>query len=109
MVQSHEEREIVEETKRKNQNAFKEEMWFLVHVPKPGFGNTNDGSIPRRFFTQPDVASRMTGIDINILKFKTILETLSSGFKINDRKFSDFIYKTGWEYVKFTVGTPKCP
>lgn len=79
------------ETKQKIQNAFKDEMGLLMDIPEAGFGNTNDGNTSRRFFSDPETSSRITGIDINLLqKCNLILETFSSGHNINVNKFDIF-------------------
>ncbi|CAH0558826.1 unnamed protein product [Brassicogethes aeneus] len=63
-----EDKKIVAETKQKIQNKFKEEMGLLVDIPKPGFGNTNDGSTSRRFFSDPQTSSRIIGLDIGLIE-----------------------------------------
>jgi hypothetical protein len=50
-------------------------MGLIVDVPKPGFGNTNDGNTSRRFFAGPDLAAEITGVGINLIfRFQVILE-----------------------------------
>lgn len=38
-------------------------MWFIVDIPKPGFGNTNDGNI--------DIAAEITNLDYNLIYLYT--------------------------------------
>lgn len=81
-ARSTDEKQLVKETKERIQKSFREEMGLLVDIPKVGFGNSNDGNTSRRFFNDPESSSRITGIDISLIKrFNTILEVLSSGFK----------------------------
>lgn len=77
------------------------EMGLLIDKPKPGFGSTNDGNTARRFFDNPDLSSKITGIDINIIKrFKVILSTISSGFPIDVNLFQQYCLETARKYVE---------
>lgn len=99
-ARTQEHKRIVAETKRKIQNDFKEEMGFLVDIPKAGFGNSNDGNTSRRFFSDPITSSRITEDDIKLIKkCNIILETLSNGHKINVKKFECFAEETAKLYV----------
>ena len=52
-------------------------MGLIVDVPKAGFGNTNDGNTSRRFFMNPDLSAKITGLDENLIhRFKVILEAI---------------------------------
>lgn len=74
----------IKQKKVQIQDEFRNKLGLIVDVPKPGFGNTNDGNTSRRFFHDPVTATEITGIDSNLLyKFKVILETISCGHKIN--------------------------
>lgn len=53
-ARSGEDKKVVKETKDIIQTKFREEMGLLVDIPKPGFGNTNDGNTSRRFFADPE-------------------------------------------------------
>jgi len=57
-----------------------------IDQPRPReSGKTNDGYTARRFFFNPDLSSSITGIDKEIIvRFKVILEVISSGKKIKD-------------------------
>lgn len=44
------EKDVVKTRKAKMQQEFKCRMGLIVDVPKPGFGNSNDGNTSRRFF-----------------------------------------------------------
>lgn len=83
---------------------------MLVDVPKGGYGNTNDGNTSRRFFGDVNVATAITGIDIEvILRFKIILEVISSGFDINVEKFGTYIMVTVKRYVELYAWQPMSP
>jgi len=83
---------------------------LIVDVPKPGFGNTNDGNTSRRFFVDPDLAAEITSIDSNLIyRFKVILETISSGHKIHVGKFSKYAMETAELYVQLYPWHPMTP
>lgn len=51
-------------------------MRLLVDIPKI-YGNTKDGNTTRRFFSDTELASAITGIDITFFeRFKIILEVI---------------------------------
>jgi hypothetical protein len=83
-VRGEKNKEIVANRKKNIQIQFREKLGLLVDVPKLGFGNTNDGNTARRFFSDPDIAQEITGIDRDlIIRFGIILKTLSCPYKIN--------------------------
>lgn len=45
-----------------------QQMGLIVDVPKQGSGTTNDGNTARRFFENPIITSKITGIDENSQK-----------------------------------------
>lgn len=109
-ARTQEHKNIVADRKKKIQEAFKEEMGLLVDIPKAGFGNTNDGNTSRRFFSNPEISSRITGIDINLIKkCSVLLETLSSGLKIDTHKFENFAEQTAKLYVELYGWHPMSP
>lgn len=109
-ARSEEEKKVVKETKERIQKSFREEMGLLVDIPKVGYGNSNDGNTSRRFFNDPETSSRITGIDISLIKrFHTILEILSSGFNINHEKFYVFAQTTAKMYVELYGWYPMSP
>ncbi|KAJ8874374.1 hypothetical protein PR048_025222 [Dryococelus australis] len=97
-------KKVVKETIERTEGAFKEEMGLLVDVPEAGFRNTNDGSSSRRFLSDPECSSRITGVNVDLIKrFKIILEVISSGNSIDVNKFDAFalrnrkiIHKSVW-------------
>lgn len=109
-ARTNEDRMIVRDTKLRIQHLFKEQMGLLVDIPKAGFGNTNDGNTSRRFFADPDTSSRITGIDVNIIKrFKIILEAISSGHSINVEEFEEYTTDTAKLYVQLYGWHPMSP
>lgn len=109
-ARTQEHKNIVADRKKKIQEAFKEEMGLLVDIPKAGFENTNDGNTSRRFFSNPETSSRITGIDINLIKkCSVLLETLSSGLKIDTKKFESFAEQTAKLYVDLYGWHPMSP
>lgn len=104
------EKQLYKETKMPIQQALKEEMSLLVDIPKAGFGNWNDGDTSRRFFADPETAARITGVNIDLInRFKTILEVISSGHKIDAEKLSIFCQETKELYVKLFDWHPMTP
>lgn len=96
--------------KRELQDSFKSEMGLLVDVPKAGFGNTNDGNTSRKFFADPEKSAAITGLDIDLIRrLRTILETLSSGFRVDADKFAAFALETAKLYVRLYGWHPMTP
>lgn len=86
--------EMLKEKKKEIQTKFRQEMGLLIDQPRPGgSGTTNDGNTARRFFSNPDLSSSITGVDKNIIvRFKVMLEVISSGEKIKGNiKQNNFI------------------
>lgn len=109
-IRSAEDKLTVKTRKEIIQKAFKEEMGLLVDIPKAGYGNTNDGNTSRRFFADPETASRITGIDLDlIIKFKVILEAISSGYSIETDKFKIYTEETAKLYVQLYGWHPMSP
>ena len=99
-AQSDEEKKIVKEAKKKVQTPFKEELGLQVDIPKALFGNTNDGNMSRRFFSNPELSSQITGVNLDLIKgLHVILEVISSGYKIDAVKFDAFAHETAKLYI----------
>lgn len=82
------------------QNALRSGMGLLVDIPKQGGGNTNDGNTARTFFKNPEKASEITGIDVEIIRrFANILTALSSGLPLNKEAFREYCMATAKLYV----------
>lgn len=103
-------KDIVKQRKSEIQENFRNKIGLIVDVPKPGFGNTNDGNSSRRFFMDPELAAEITGIDPNLIyRLKVILETISSGHKICVQKFSEYTMETAKLYVQLYPWHPMTP
>lgn len=109
-IYGKEDKDKIENAKRSIQKEFRERMGLLVDIPKAGYGNTNDGNTSRRFFSDPEAASSITSIDKDlIIKFKIILEVISSGFKIDLEKFSSYNMGVAHYYINLYGWQPMSP
>ena len=92
----------IEDRKKRIQKDFWEETGLLVDKPKSGgSGNTNDGNSARRFFKNPSVSAKITGVDEELIdRFAVILQTINSGFPINPTKFGKYCEITADLYMK---------
>lgn len=98
---------IVEENKARIQTEFKTKMSLIIDKPKPGYGNSNDGNVARKFFQNSQMSSSITGIDETLIKkFYFILQTLSCGFKVDEKKFKKFCLDTAELYVNLYLWHP---
>lgn len=99
--QSRETKTIIEDRKRFIQREFRKVTGLLVDLPKPGYGNTNVGNSARRFFSNPEQSSRITGVNQELIKrFSIILKTLASGHKINIEIFKSYCEETAYLYTR---------
>lgn len=104
------EKAALKEKKKQVQDDFRQKMGLIVDVPKPGYGNTNDGNTSRRFFGNHELAAEITGVDINfIYRLKIILEVLSSGYRVNTETFSAYAKETAELYVQLYPWHPMTP
>lgn len=104
---SKENKAKVEERKSEIQDKFYERLSLIVDKPKPGFGNTNDGNVARKFFQNYEISSEVTGIDKELIhRFYIILQVLSSGFKVHTEKYKNFCIDTSKLYISLY---PWCP
>lgn len=109
-VRSDSDKAIVKERKANIQRRFRNETGLIVDVPKAGFGNTNDGNTSRRFFGDPQKAAEITGIDYNLIfRLKIILEVISSGYKVDLKKFAEYCWDTAKAYVSLYDWHPMSP
>lgn len=108
-ARSNEEKKVVKETKEKIQKNFKE-LGLLVDILKAGFGNTNDGNTSRKFFSDPESSSRITGVNLDLIKrLNVILEVISSGHAIDTDKFGAFAHDTAKMYINLYSWYPMSP
>jgi len=109
-TKSEEEKNIVKQRKEKIQHELREQLGLIVDVPKPHFGNSNDGNTSRRFFANMKKTSQITGVDLNLMeRFAVILEVISSGHKINIETFSAYCQNTAKLYVNLYHWYPMTP
>ncbi|CAH0551072.1 unnamed protein product [Brassicogethes aeneus] len=109
-ARSDEEKKVVKEKKEEIQRAFKKELGLLVDVPKAGVGNTNDGNTSRKFFDEPECSSRITGINLDLIRrFKVILEVISSGYSIDAEKYDAYALETAKMYKDLYGWHPMSP
>lgn len=91
---------IVQDRKKEIIDKLRQELGILVDQPKPGYGTTNDGNTARIFFRNPELTSRITGLNKELIqRFGVILNTMSSGYKINIEKFNIYAKKTAELFV----------
>ncbi|XP_039233158.1 uncharacterized protein LOC120322169 [Drosophila yakuba] len=88
--------------KQKIQKEFREKMGLIVDKPRDGGrGSSNDGNVARKFFSNPKLASDITGIDENLIhRCATILQAIASGYKINAKKFNEYALETAKQLTK---------
>lgn len=83
------------------QEAFRRATGMLLDVVKQGSGNTNTGNTARRFFADPELTGRLTGLSVNLIKrIGVILQCISSGKDINVAKFMCYCDATADLYVE---------
>ncbi|XP_076545847.1 uncharacterized protein LOC143305586 [Osmia lignaria lignaria] len=103
-------KKIIEDRKLNIQKEFKSKLGLLVDIPKPGFGNTNNGNTSRKFFANPDLCAEITGLDRDLIyRFAVILELISSGHKINTKKFDTYTLDTAKLYINLYSWYPMTP
>lgn len=77
--------------KKRIQEEFWKETGLNVDKPLVGYGNTNDGNTARRFFKDYEITSKITGIDMELLrKINIILMAINSKNKVNAEKFGKY-------------------
>ena len=89
-----------ENRKKEIQNKFRSKLGLLVDIVKQGKGTSNDGNTARTFFSNYQVSSEITDIDVDLIKrIYVILQTISSGQKINIEKFKNYTFQAAELYV----------
>lgn len=70
--------------KKDIQNEFRSKLGVLVDFVKQGKGTSNDGNTARIFFSNYELSSEITGLNVNLVKrIYVILQTISSRQEIN--------------------------
>lgn len=75
---------------------------MVIDIPRPGFGNSNDGNTARRFFffQKAEISADITKLDIGLIKrMHTIMIVVSSGHEIDVDRFRIFSYDTARYFV----------
>lgn len=109
-IRSQENKDIVKKRKTEIQEQFKSKLGLIIDVPKAGFGNNNDGNTSRRFFNNVELAAEITGISISLIyRLNVILQTISSGYKIDTMKFEKYTMDTAKMYVELYPWHPMTP
>lgn len=68
------EKALVEKRKKLIHDEFKSKTGLRIDEPRKGSGNSNDGNTARRFFSDPELASKITGVHVRLIeRFSTIL------------------------------------
>lgn len=100
----------VEENKTRIQSEFKSRMSLIVDKPKPGFGNSNDGNVARKFFQNYETSANITGVNQELIRrLYMVLQAISSGFNINPEKFKKYCENTAELYVSLYPWMPMTP
>jgi len=86
--------------KQKILKKFREKMGIIVDKSRDGAKcSSNDGNVTRKFFSNPNLASKITGINENLIyRCATILQA-ASGYKININKFNTYALDTAKELI----------
>lgn len=96
-----EDKQVVIEHKSRIQKEIKQKMSLLVDIPIATSGNTNNGNTARRFFQQPQLASKITGVSEELIhRLHIILRSISCGCEINIPAFKEFTLETANLFVK---------
>ena len=99
-ARSAEDKQIVQDSKKRIQEQFYLRLGLIVDKPKPGFGSSNDGNTARKFFENASVVAEICRIDENLIRrFHIILQTLSSGYEIDVEKFQNYAIETARTYT----------
>jgi hypothetical protein len=72
----------------------------MVDFVKQGFGTTNDGNTARRFFENPEITAKITGLDAGLVRrFAILLQVIASKEQVNIAKFREYAKETADLYV----------
>ena len=92
---------IVSSRKSYIQSELRKKLGLIVDVPIPGGrGTSNDGNTARIFFNEYEVSSRITEIDMDLIKrLGVILKVINCRFDIDAVKFDQYCQETFKLYV----------
>ena len=101
MVKGPESKKIYCEEKKRIQCELKSQLGLNVDQPTHGSGNTNTGNIARRFFSDPEVVSKITKVDQTLIyRLSVILVALNSGHEIDTVKYKQYAMETATKYIE---------
>ena len=76
-------------------DRFRAELSLLVDSPRQGFGNTNTGNTARRAFSSAEKFGDIIDVEPDIIvRLRNILKAVNSCFKLNNKKFRTYCFKT---------------
>lgn len=65
-----------------------------MDVPKPGFGNSNDGNTARKFFSNPEISGKILGVDPEFIRLiAKALHMISSNETQNIEEFEEVMIR----------------
>lgn len=101
-ISTAEGKKMVSERKSMIQAKFRDMLGLIVDKPRTGgSGTSNDGNTARTFFNNPEVSAQITGLDTNlIVRCGTLLQVISSGYKINVDNFQKYALETAKELLQ---------
>jgi hypothetical protein len=95
-----EQKDLKAATKARIQEEFRQETGLIIDVPRQGSGNSNDGNTARRFFADPEMTARITGVKVNLIRrLSVILQTIVSGCSVDPDKFGVYALDTAKLFV----------
>lgn len=99
-ARSTDEKNDVEEQKKRVQKEFKTRLGLVVDKPKQSYGTSNNGNTARNFFENSEISAEITKIDKNLIdRFHIVLQAISCGHPINIEKFQTHTQETAEMYV----------
>lgn len=99
-VKDNNDKEKMKVAKSRIQEDFFDKMGLIVDVPKQGSGTLNTGNTARKFFRDPDMTSKITGMGRELIfRFSIILQAIASGKEIDTLKFDEYCKTTAQLYV----------
>ncbi len=94
---------IAKDRKLLVQQRFFKEMFLRVDYPTTGgTGNSNNGNVCRKAFSDPKLLSEILDLEVDLVgNIRIILIALSCQFPLDIDRFDEFCKKTAHHYVKF--------
>jgi len=87
------------ERKREVRWNFRDKMDLLGDQPRDGGkGTSNNGNVPRNFFSNPRLSAEITVLNENLIHRCSTLLQSASGHKINVHKFNEYALDTAKGY-----------